>query len=129
MTRDHTLAQALTETGITRPEDTITIAMRHVLTAALGANPDHLDAQVQRFHLNDGDQVLLCTDGLTEMVPDADIASVCLSSGSAEKASQWLVDLALAGGGLDNITAILARYHFPTPTGEEPVASSRVGHH
>jgi protein phosphatase len=121
LTRDHTLAQALIDAGITQPQDTTTVAMRRVLTAALGANADHMDAQVQRFHLNDGDQILLCTDGLTEMVPDADIASVCLSSGSAEKASQSLVDLALAGGGLDNITAVLARYHFPTTTGEEAV--------
>ncbi len=113
LTRDHTLAQALIEAGIAGPDDTSTQAMKHVLTAALGSTGERTDPQVERLHLNDNDQLLLCTDGLTEMVTDDIIAAVLRESKSAEAACQDLVNLALAGGGKDNITVVLARYHFP----------------
>jgi protein phosphatase len=113
LTKDHTLAQALIEAGLAGAEDTSTQAMRHVLTAALGSTGKRTDPQVQRFHLSDGDQLLLCTDGLTEMVADDNIASLLLQAKSAETACQGLLDLALAGGGKDNITVVLARYRFP----------------
>jgi protein phosphatase len=114
LTRDNTLAQELIDAGIARPEDTATQAMRHVLTAAL-ATGDQADPQVQRFHLSDGDQVLLCTDGLTGMVRDETIASVLNDADSAGNACQTLIDLALAAGGSDNATVVSARYQFPKP--------------
>ena len=114
LTRDNTLAQELIDAGIARPEDTATQAMRHVLTAAL-ATGEQADPQVQRFHLSDGDQVLVCTDGLTVMVRDETISTVLDDADSAEKACQTLIDLALAAGGSDNTTAIVARYRFPHP--------------
>jgi protein phosphatase len=113
LTKDHTLAQALIEAGIAEPDDTATKAMRHVLTAALGTAGDPTDPEVQRLHLADGDQLLLCTDGLTEMVSDDSIAAVLTDAKSSAIACRGLVDLALAGGGKDNITVVLARYHFP----------------
>ncbi len=113
LTKDHTLAQALIEAGIGEPDDTSTKAMRHILTAALGSTGERTDPQVERVHLNDGDQVLLCTDGLSEMVTDDGIASVLREAASSEAACQGLIDLALAGGGKDNITVVLARYQFP----------------
>jgi protein phosphatase len=112
LTKDHTLAQALIEAGITGPDDTSTKAMRHILTAALGSTGVRTDPQVQRLHLSDGDQLLLCTDGLSEMVADDNIASVLTDANSSEAACQSLIDLALAGGGNDNITVVLARYRF-----------------
>jgi protein phosphatase len=112
LTRDNTLAQALIDAGIARPEDTATQAMRHVLTAAL-ATGTQADPQVQRFHLSDGDQVLLCTDGLSGMVRDETIATILNDAKSAGAACQTLIDLALAAGGLDNTTVVLARYQFP----------------
>jgi protein phosphatase len=62
--------------------------------------------------LSDGDQLLLCTDGLTEMVADNDIAAVLADANSSQAACEALIDLALAGGGKDNITVVLARYRF-----------------
>ena len=112
LTRDNTLAQELIDAGIARPEDTATQAMRHVLTAAL-ATGEKADPQVQRFRLSDGDQVLLCTDGLTGMVSDETIATVLNDADSAIQACQTLIDLALAAGGSDNTTVVLARYRFP----------------
>jgi protein phosphatase len=112
LTRDNTLAQELIDAGIARAEDTATQAMRHVLTAALAAG-EQADPQVQRFHLSDGDQVLLCTDGLTAMVRDETIATILDGADSASQACQTLVDLALAAGGADNVTVLLAQYRFP----------------
>jgi PPM family protein phosphatase len=112
LTRDNTLAQELIDAGIARPEDTATQAMRHVLTAALAAG-EQADPQVQRFRLSDGDQILLCTDGLTGMVRDETIAAVLNEADSAASACETLIDRALASGGTDNVTAVLARYRFP----------------
>jgi serine/threonine protein phosphatase PrpC len=113
LTRDHTMAQVLIDAGIAKPRDAATQAMRHVLTAALGSTGEKSDPEVQRLHLSDGDQLLLCTDGLTETVADKVIASTLRDAASADAACGALIDLALAGGGTDNATVVLARYQFP----------------
>ena len=110
LTKDHTLAQALIDAGVVNPGDPASRSMRHVLTAAVGSMGEQVDPQVQRFKLHDGDQLLLCTDGLIEMVNDATIAQVLREAKSAQSACQELLDLALAGGGTDNITAVLAHF-------------------
>ena len=113
LTRDDTLAQALIDAGIADPDDTATRAMRHVLTAAIGSTSEPVDPQVKRVHLNHGDQILLCTDGLTGMVRDDVIAATLRQATSADEACRNLVDLALSAGGVDNVTTVLARYQFP----------------
>jgi protein phosphatase len=109
LTTDHTLAQALIDAGVANPDDPASRSMRHVLTAAVGSLGQG-EPQVQRFKLSDGDQLLLCTDGLTEMIDDATIASVLRRSKSSQGACDELVNLALAGGGTDNITVVLADF-------------------
>jgi len=81
-----------------------------VLTAAVGSLGEQVDPQVQNFKLSAGDKLLLCTDGLTEMVEDATIAQVLREAKSAQTACQDLVDLSLAGGGTDNVTVILVHF-------------------
>jgi protein phosphatase len=114
LTRDDTLAQALIDAGVADPEDAATRAMRHVLTAAIGSTAEPVDPQVQRLHLRDGDQILLCTDGLTGMVKDKVITATLRNATSASEACSNLVDLALSAGGMDNVTTVLARYQFPS---------------
>ena len=110
LTTDHTLAQALIDAGVASRDDPASRSMRHVLTAAVGSMGEQVDPQVQRFKLSPGDQLLLCTDGLTETVEDEIIAQVIRESSSAQSACQALVDLALASGGPDNITVVLAHF-------------------
>ena len=110
LTTDHTLAQALIDAGVASRDDPASRSMRHVLTAAVGSLGDQVDPQVQRLKLSAGDQLLLCTDGLTETVEDETIAQVVRESNSAQSACQALVDLALASGGPDNITVVLAHF-------------------
>jgi|SRR5688572_7800397 len=110
LTTDHTLAQALIDAGVANSDDPAPRSMRHVLTAAIGSLDEHIEPQVQHFRLYSGDQLLLCTDGLTEMVEDDIIASVLREAKSAPIACQNLIDLALGAGGTDNITVVVARF-------------------
>ena len=110
LTTDHTLAQALIDAGVANRDDPASRSMRHVLTAAVGSLGEQVEPQVQRFKLSAGDKLLLCTDGLTEMVEDLTIAQVLSEAKSAQTACQDLVDLALSGGGTDNITVVLAHF-------------------
>jgi PPM family protein phosphatase len=90
-----------------------------VLTGALstGDGPTDVDLTAQRL-LNE-DQVLLCTDGLFDMVSDASIAALLQQSGSPSEVCQRLVTAALEAGGRDNVTVVLARYRI----GEEGAAA------
>jgi protein phosphatase len=110
LTTDHTLAQALIDAGVATSEDPAPRSMRHVLTAAIGSLDERVEPQVMRLKLSPDDQLLLCTDGLTEMVADEVIAEVLREAQSAQTACRTLIDLALAGGGLDNITVVVARF-------------------
>jgi protein phosphatase len=114
LTRDHTLAQALIDAGIANPGDAATHALHHVLTAALGATSERADPQVLSFRLSHNDQILLCTDGLTEMVPSESIVSILNEQTSSSAAAcDALIEKALSAGGVDNVTVVLARYQFP----------------
>ena len=95
LTRDHTLVQSLVDIGCLTAEKAAVHPFRHRLTRFLGGRGDPLPADIQRAWLSDQDQLLLCTDGLTEMVDSATIASVLESAVTAEQACETLVALAL----------------------------------
>src|SRR5262249_3777304 len=111
LTRDHTLAQSLADRGVIPHEEVATHRLRHVLTRALGGKGE-VEADVQRARLEDKDQLLLCTDGLTNMVDDAAIEAVLREAPTAGGACEALVERALKNGGKDNVTVVLARYSF-----------------
>src|SRR5262249_22559632 len=112
LTRDHTYAQELADAGRIEQRDVERHRFRHVLTRALGPQGDHIQVDVTRIGLQDGDQLLLCSDGLTGMLPEDRIREL-LAGQTADAACRALIDAALAGGGKDNITVVLARYRFP----------------
>jgi PPM family protein phosphatase len=113
LTRDHTYVQALMDLGQLSAEEAARHPLRHVLTRSLGGSGAGAEGDFQRAHLADGDQLLLCTDGLTNMVDDAAIGSVLGAAPSANDACKILVAKALEKGGKDNVTVALARYRFP----------------
>jgi protein phosphatase len=97
------------ESGIVRSEDAESHPQRHILTAALGSGRDvapHIPDQP--VPLEEGDILLLCTDGLWGLVGDSDLARVAQSNPPAE-ACQKLVSMALERGGPDNITVLILR--------------------
>jgi serine/threonine protein phosphatase PrpC len=112
LTRDHTLVQALVDLGKLSPEEAARHSCRNVLTCSLGAGDYRSEGDFQRVLLADGDQLLICTDGLTKMVEDATIATILTSAATAAAACEQLVGAALNNGGKDNVTVALARYRF-----------------
>jgi protein phosphatase len=113
LTRDHTLVQTLVDLGQLSAEEAARHPMRHVLIRSLGGREPNVEGDFQRAWLADGDQLLLCTDGLTNMVDDAAIASLLGGAATSKEACQALVAAALDKGGKDNVTVALARYRFP----------------
>jgi len=109
LTRDHTVAQEMADHGSTRVQD-VPARFRHVLTHAIGIRETGSDPDIRRFRLAGGDRLLLCTDGLTDMVDDAAIAQELERGASSREVCQALVDLALERGGKDNVTVVVARY-------------------
>ena len=105
ITQDHSLVEELVRAGLITREQARTHPRRNIITRALGTHgenePDLLVTDVQ-----DGDVFLLCTDGLTGMVPDDEIERTLRDCG-IEAAADRLLALALDAGGRDNVTLIL----------------------
>jgi protein phosphatase len=113
LTRDQTLAQELVDHGAIRPDEAATSPLRHRLTGAISTKMKESPAVVTTTTLLDGDQLLLCTDGLNDMVSDEAIAQLLHKKHSAADACRLLVEMALERGGRDNVTVVLAKYHMP----------------
>ena len=113
LTRDHTYVQMLIEIGQLSPGDATISRMRHILTNALGGSTEQVAVDVDLVRLKHGDRLLLCSDGLTDCVDDETIAATLGSALPSRDVSQRLLQLALDGGGRDNITAIVAAFEFP----------------
>jgi protein phosphatase len=113
LTHDHTLAQELADRGFVAPQDLPKHPFRHVLTQVLGGDGRDVKADVQTHSLEEGDCLLVCSDGLTDMVNDGTIARLLGSDQPAVAVCRQLIDAALEAGGRDNVTAIVARYRFP----------------
>ena len=123
LTRDHTLAEQLVADGILHSIDEASSGFRSTLVNCLGGSFE--DVQVDTCHvpLQDHDQLLLCTDGLTDMVSEAAIAQILAATTPAQVTCETLIDAALTNGGRDNVTVVLARY---TTASRNPEIS-RVG--
>jgi serine/threonine protein phosphatase PrpC len=110
LSRDHTLVARLVEQGIITPEQAKYHPQRNVIRQAVGvADPtEPLEPDIETFALQAGDLYLLCSDGLTDMVDDAEIEAI-LRDEPPTRAAWRLVDRALANGGRDNITVVLVQ--------------------
>ena len=117
LTRDQTHAQLLADLGAIGQHEVACHRLRHVLTNALGCSQSDAHAEIRQWKLADGDRLLLCTDGLTDMIDDAGIAAVLARETRSNEACRLLVEGALANGGRDNITVVLARYSLPEEAG------------
>lgn len=109
LTRDHSYVGRLVESGIVRSEDAEFHPQRHVLTAALGSGRQVVPHAPDRpFPLEEGDTLVLCTDGLWGVVGDQELARIATSTSPAEACAE-LVRMALGRGGPDNITVSVLR--------------------
>ena len=114
VTRDQTMAQALVDEGALPAESLKTSPLSHVLVSAIGG--ENALPEVSRLEIRDRNSVLLlCSDGLTKHVSDAEIAAQVGAMTSSEQLCRALLDLALERGGSDNITILVGRAPGPRP--------------
>jgi PPM family protein phosphatase len=112
LTRDHTFVQLLVDSGQLSKGEAANFGARHVLMNALGGFNEDVEVDVDQLELKSGDRMLLCSDGLTDLVDDDAIRRVLAEVGESAEACRRLVDLALARGGRDNVTVVVASYTF-----------------
>jgi serine/threonine protein phosphatase PrpC len=120
ITVDHTVSEIMVETGQMSREESRHSPMGHALWNVLGGRSNDLAVDVYKLTLECDDVLLLCTDGLYNMVPHEMLQELLNSNTSAEAACRKLVDLANENGGRDNITVIVS--HFLSPQLDEPRA-------
>jgi serine/threonine protein phosphatase PrpC len=106
VTVDHSLVQELVDDGRLSPEDAERHPQRSVITRALGIDPE-VEFDLFTYKLQVGDRLLLCSDGLSDVVEPAQIRKVLLRVRNAHRAAQELVTVANEQGGPDNITVIV----------------------
>lgn len=105
LTTDHTRVHELVERGLLAPDAVHDHPMRHILSRAVGVGPD-IEIETRAGEFASGDRFLLCSDGLTSVVSDDEIAKLAELSDEAEAVSA-LIDLTMLRGAPDNVSVIL----------------------
>jgi len=117
LTRDHTLVAVLLERGLIDEATARAYPDRHVLAKGLGITWD-MQPELTTTSLSPSDLLMLCSDGLTKMLDDVDIAAILSQAqGNCRRACHDLVEQALKRGGEDNVTVIVCSYTTPTKAG------------
>jgi protein phosphatase len=110
LTSDHSWVNEQLQSGVISADQARGHPLRNVVTRALGGKPDLL-VDMQLHKMKQGDVLLLCSDGLTTMVPDDEIARVLVEAGGElPRGAKALVAEANARGGEDNITVVLIQF-------------------
>lgn len=126
LTTDHSLVAELLRTGRLTPEEADVHPHRSVITRALGTEPD-VEVDTSTVELRPGDLFLLCSDGLTTMVPDDEIAAIADAGGEdPDRVADLLVEAANRAGGDDNITVVVFEIADGTPMPDERTAEQAV---
>ncbi|WP_461664982.1 PP2C family protein-serine/threonine phosphatase [Gordonia sputi] len=118
LTRDHSQVQEFVDAGVITAEQARIDPRRNVITRALGAGMSEPDADYFSTPALPGDVLLICSDGLTGELPDAEIAEILAGSDSAEDAAASLVDAALFVGAHDNVTVVVVSVRSDEESGE-----------
>lgn len=108
ITRDHSYVEEMVRRGEVAPEDARTHEKKNVITRAVGAG-EKIDVDFFEVELCDKDTVVICTDGLSNMVTDERIHQIVMSHMDTESTCKELVDEANKNGGSDNITALVIK--------------------
>jgi len=108
ITHDHTLAQKMLNEGLIKADEVKSNAYNHVLTRALGID-DQLHVDIFTQELFPQDLIIICSDGLTDLLTEEEILQLAMENEDLENLTQEMMNKALAKGGYDNITFILIR--------------------
>jgi protein phosphatase len=110
ITHDHTLMAEMLRQGTLRPEEAARHRLRNVITNVVGGNEAGVNVESHALEVHAGDRLLLCSDGLTEMLTNDAIAAVLRAEPQPQAACTKLVAHANDAGGRDNITALVVRF-------------------
>jgi serine/threonine protein phosphatase PrpC len=108
LTKDHSLVQALLDRHVISEAERRAHPQRNYITRSMGDKP-HVDVDLVSIRLEPGQYLLLCCDGLWEMVQDDEIQRTVVRSSNPQEACRQLINAANAHGGDDNITCVLVR--------------------
>lgn len=109
---DHSYVQEMLDQHLITPEQARTHPQRSVLTRCLGSlQYQTVEADIREEAINSGDVYLLCSDGLSDLVTDEDIAQIMALDLTLDERSQALIDKALEQGGYDNVTVVLVAFN------------------
>ena len=128
LTQDHSLVQEMIDNGYLSQEEAMISSSRNLITRALGISPD-VEVDVCTEVLDGDDVYLLCSDGLSDLLNEQDMAGILIEQrDSLGSAAQQLVDLANERGGTDNISVILVAMHeaFSDERGLSPSESQEL---
>ena len=114
LTQDHTLVAELVRSGAIQPDQVAQHHLRHVITNVVGGPHAGVKVEARAFEVQAGDRLLLCSDGLTEMVTNDAIAAALDAQPEPEAAAKALLEQANAAGGRDNITVVIVRFDAGT---------------
>jgi len=107
LTRDHSFSQELLDAGMVTEEEARLLPAKNLVTRALGASAE-VDPEVHDYPLQAGDIVMMCSDGLTEMISFAEIGAQLGSfKGDVQEVARRLVDMANEAGGRDNVSVVV----------------------
>ena len=106
LTKDHSLVEEMVRLGGIKPEEVRNHPDKNIITRAIGAKED-VEADFYEHRLKKGDIIVMCTDGLTNMVEDEEIFHLVQGSRDIVEAAETLIDTAKENGGTDNIGVIL----------------------
>ena len=108
LTRDHSLVQGLVEEGVVTQQEAERHPRRHVLVRAIGTD-DQVEVDTGSLYLYSGDQLLVCTDGLSNALSRVEMEKLLAGQHTLAHQGQALLNKALARGGVDNITVVLGQ--------------------
>lgn len=109
LTEDHSLVEKLVASGRVQREDVRIHPQRNVIYRTIGDRTQE-DLQIQEIQLVSGDRLLLCSDGLWEMVDEAEMLEIIMDAAHPQEACDRLVEAANAAGGEDNISVVILEY-------------------
>jgi serine/threonine protein phosphatase PrpC len=110
LTEDHTVVADMLRNGTIREDEARRHPLRHIITNVIGGHDPGVKVEARAFELQPGDRLLLCSDGLTEMVKHDAIKAVLDAEDEPEAAARALAAQANDAGGRDNITVVVARF-------------------
>ena len=120
ITRDHSLVADLIEQGRLTEAEARFHPQRSVITRALGSDPN-MQPDLYTLHVEEGDRLVLCSDGLCSMIADDEIEAILLDNPAPAQACDALVEEAIIAGGLDNVTVIVIDPLGDPPSDEDEV--------